>query len=262
MKIDQETLFVLDRCTTSPCVVVLPEGQLPRDLYIKVDKVLKAAGGKWNRRTKAHEFSEDATDIIEQALLTGEIGNPKQELGIFYTPPELAREAAQALRLDHTGITVLEPSAGMGALALAAREEAQADDERCSFAEIDCFDILAKHVTELSRLGFISAQVDFLKAMPGEGFRQYDRIIMNPPFAKQDDARHFLHALRFLKPGGRIVSIMSAAVTFREAPLYRQIRQLIVDGGTTSQIIPLPAGSFKEAGTGVNTAFVIYDKPA
>lgn len=136
MKIDQETLAVLDRCTTAPCVVVLPEGQLPRELYAKVDKVLRAAGGKWDRRTKSHVFQEDATSVIEQALLTGEVGNPKQELGIFYTPRDLAVKAARLLDLRWSGITVLEPSAGMGALAIAVFEDSHADDERCSWADI------------------------------------------------------------------------------------------------------------------------------
>lgn len=254
MKIDQETLAVLDRCTTSPCVVVLPDGQLSRELYVKVDKVLRAAGGKWNKRTKAHEFTEDATSVIEQALLTGEIGNPKQELGVFYTPPALARKAAQALRLDRTGLSVLEPSAGMGALAVAARGEAAGVGE----PEVMCLDILDKHVTALHRLGFKAIQGDFLREDP-QLFGQYDRIIMNPPFAKQDDARHFLHAIRFLKPGGRIVAIMSIAVTFRDTAAYRMIREFIKqDGGS---IEPLPPGSFKESGTMVNTALVIYDKP-
>lgn len=259
MKIDQETLAILDRCTTSPCVVVLPEGQLPRELYVKVDKVLRAAGGKWNKRTKAHEFTEDATSVVEQALLTGEIGNPKQELGVFYTPPELARKAASMLRLDRTGLSVLEPSAGMGALAIAADEADPHDRPTGSRLDIDCMDILPKHVEALKRRGFAAICADFLKEDIVDEYAPYDRIIMNPPFAKQDDARHFLHALRFLKPGGRIVAIMSAAVTFRATQGYRMIRDMVALAG--GSIEPLPPGSFKESGTMVNTALVIYDKP-
>ncbi len=257
MKIDQETIAILDACTTAPRVVVLPPGQLPRALYDKVDKVLRAAGGKWNRKTKAHEFTDDATDIIEQAILTGEVGNPKQELGVFYTPAQIARKAAGMLRLDRTGLTLLEPSAGMGALAIAARDAATLDIGTGSALDITCLDILPKHVVALKALGFeCSAVADFLKERCG-ALEQYDRILMNPPFARQDDARHFLHALGFLKPGGRIVAIMSPAVTFRDTELYREMRAL--PGGL--QIEHLPAGSFKESGTMVNTVIVVYDKP-
>lgn len=257
MKIDTETLAVLDRCTTSPCVVVLPE-QLPRELYVKVDKVLKAAGGKWNRKTRAHVFTEDAISVIEQALLTGEIGNPKQELGVFYTPPALARKAAGLLRLDHTGITVLEPSAGLGALAIATREAAGADDESCSWADIRCLDILPKHVVALRHEGFRAECADFLDEDPEPG-DLVDRIIMNPPFARCADARHFIHAMGFLKPGGRMVAIMSAGIMFRTISTYTLIRNEIERTG--GSIEPLPAGSFKESGTAVNTALVVYDKP-
>jgi len=255
LQIDQETLAILSECTLAPACVVMPPRQLDRKLYEKVDKVLRAAGGKWNKKTRSHHFEEDATEIIDQAILTGTIGNAKQELGIFYTPPALAKRAAQHLKLDHSGMSILEPSAGMGALAIAARDEAQADDERCSWANIACFDIVQRHVAALQELGFAATCADFMKVEAEPGF---DRIIMNPPFAKQQDAAHFLHAWGFLKPGGRIVAIMSAAVMFRQTPLYQHVRQMIEGCG---EIVPLPAGSFKESGTGVNAVLVIYDKP-
>jgi 16S rRNA G1207 methylase RsmC len=36
---------------------------------------------------------------------------------------------------------------------------------------------------------------------------------MNPPFARQADIHHVNHALKFLKPDGLLVSVMSAGVT-------------------------------------------------
>lgn len=255
MNIDQETIEILARCTTSPCVVVLPPGQLDRKLCEKVNKVLVAAGGKWNKRTKAHEFAEDATDVIEQAVLTGAIRQEKQELGIFYTPPELARRAAGMLWINSCGLTLLEPSAGMGALAEAARDAA---GEWAFDPTITCMDVKAEHVIACSRLGFKSLQADFLKEDPA-AFPLFDGVIMNPPFAKGADALHVLHAMSFLKPGGRLVAIMSAAITFRTTGSYPALRQLLQHYGS---IEVLPAGSFKESGTGVNTALVTFDKPA
>lgn len=258
MKIDQEALAVLDRCIIAADTVKLPPGQLERQLYVKVNKVLEAAGGKWNRKAQAHVFDADVVDILEQALLTGEIGNPKQELGVFYTPPALARKAASMLRLDRTGLTVLEPSAGIGALAMAADLADPHDQPTGSRLDITCLDILPKHVIALRGLDFHAECADFLDEDPAD-HPAFDRIIMNPPFAKQEDARHFLHALQFLKPGGRIVAIMSIAVTFRNTPLYLGVREVVAIAKGT--IEPLPPGSFKESGTMVNTALVIYDKP-
>ena len=244
MKIEQDVIAILANCTMAPRAVVLPAIQLDRKLYERVDKVLRAAGGKWNRSTHSHHFEEDATEILDQAILTGEIGNRKQELGIFYTPDALAFRAAQALSIQ-PGMTLLEPSAGRGALAKAARGFG---------ARVICWDIVPRHVEVLREEGFTAAEGDFMKVVPQGAL--FDFVLMNPPFSKQEDARHFLHALDFLKPGGRIVAILSASVTFRDTPRYRQIRDL-----PDISIDVLPEGSFKESGTMVNAALVIFDKP-
>ncbi len=34
---------------------------------------------------------------------------------------------------------------------------------------------------------------------------------MNPPFSRQQDIRHVMHAAKFLKPGGRLVAVMGAS---------------------------------------------------
>ena len=44
---------------------------------------------------------------------------------------------------------------------------------------------------------------------------QYDRILMNPPFEGGSDIDHVMHAFDCLKPGGRLVSIMSEGPFFR-----------------------------------------------
>jgi len=87
----------------------------------------------------------------------------------------------------------------------------------------------------------------------------YDRIVMNPPFEKGQDVKHVLHAYSLLKPGGRVVAIMGAGVSFRQDKLYRDFRQTLrALGGTMEK---LPPGSFKASGTGVNAVVVTLDKP-
>ena len=48
-------------------------------------------------------------------------------------------------------------------------------------------------------------QADFLECNGDLG--TFDRIVMNPPFANGDDIKHIMHALKMLKPGGRLVAI-------------------------------------------------------
>ncbi len=55
----------------------------------------------------------------------------------------------------------------------------------------------------------------------------FDRVVMNPPFERQQDIDHVSRAAGMLKPGGRLVSVMSAGVTFRENNKTRWFRDLI-----------------------------------
>lgn len=82
----------------------------------------------------------------------------------------------------------------------------------------------------------------------GDELGQFDRIVMNPPFAHGADIDHIKHAYRMLKPGGRLVAICA------NGP-----RQQEVMGEICSAWIDLPAGSFKGQGTNVNAALVVID---
>ncbi len=89
----------------------------------------------------------------------------------------------------------------------------------------------------------------------------YDRVIMNPPFADKADIAHIRHALGFLRPGGILVSVMSAGVQFREDRTTAAFRELVTSSG--GEITALPDGSFAESGTDVRTVLVtIYADPA
>jgi len=80
---------------------------------------------------------------------------------------------------------------------------------------------------------------------------------MNPHFEKRQDVKHALRAFGMLKPGGKLVSVMSAGVTFRDDALGREFREFV--DGHNGRIMPLPEGSFKESGTGANTVIVVME---
>jgi len=74
----------------------------------------------------------------------------------------------------------------------------------------------------------------------------------------QADIDHVQHAFKFLKPGGHLVSVMSAGVMFRENKKTVDFRNLIESCG---HIERLPENSFRDSGTGVNTCIVVMEKP-
>jgi len=221
----------------------LPAGTLDRKLYESVNKVLTALGGKWNTKAKAHVFGESCEPLIEGAIETGNYVRPG-DMGWFPTPADLAAKVVTMAGIK-PGMLVLEPSAGEGALA----REALAVGGKVTAYEIDLR--RAEKLTDIE--GVTVAGGDFMQADP---VQQFDRIVMNPPFAQRADVKHVLHAIKFLKPGGRLVSIMSAGILFRTDALTTSLRDEL------DHYEALPDDSFKASGTSVRTAAVVYNAPA
>jgi hypothetical protein len=89
--------------------------------------------------------------------------------------------------------------------------------------------------------------------------KQYDRIIMNPPFEKGADIQHVMYCFNLLKPGGRLVAIMADNKDGQGAD-KEAFRQFVEKYGYSEKN---PEGSFKSAfrPTGVNTITVVLDMP-
>ncbi|GHJ34269.1 lambda phage type II DNA modification methyltransferase [Streptomyces hygroscopicus subsp. sporocinereus] len=249
MKVTTDVLAVLDRAETDGNVLRLTS-QLDRKLYVATNKVLELAGGKWNRKARAHLFEGDAADAIEQVILTGQIVNKKQQFGYFPTPASVVEQLINLADLS-PGMDVLEPSAGRGAIALPIAKLG---------VFVECVELQednARHILDADAPGILGVTIgDFLTC---DSNPEFDRIVMNPPFARQSDIRHVLHALDFLKPGGLLVAVMSAGVTFRSGRAEK-FRNLVADRG--GSIDPLPEGAFKESGTDVRTVIAVIPAPA
>jgi len=247
MQVDREVMNVLSNARIDGQALFLV-GQLDRKLYERTNKVLEAAGGKWNRSKKAHIFDSDASDRIEQIILTGDVVVPKDEFEFFPTPEIVARQVIDLADI-RDGAMVLEPSAGRGALAVPAQAAA-------SGVAVDMYDLMPANCDALAELNLplsgVAAPCNFLDIVPTP---IYDRVVMNPPFGKQADIKHVLHALKFLKSGGRLVSVMAAGVAFRENRLTVEFRDLVSARG--GHIEELPAASFKTSGTNVSTVIVV-----
>jgi predicted RNA methylase len=152
---------------------------------------------------------------------------------LFQTPPEIAARLAASLKLAPAA-RVLEPSAGLGRLVDALKPYQPAEIVAVEHAA-DCARVLFQR-------GDVSLrQRDFLAVQRAE-LGTFDAVAMNPPFHMRADIRHIQHAIKFLKPGGRLAGICMDT-PHREKALRRMC----------SEWEALPAETFAKEGTRVPT---------
>lgn len=193
---------------------------------------------------------------------------PADDLGDYPSPPPVVALVMEYARIE-PGMTVLEPSAGAGNLASAAAEAG---------GVVTCIEVQDQHVAALRASGLYEmagpggpgahhrvVQYDFLATDPDV---QYHKVVMNPPFARGAAVRHVQHALKYLMPGGRLVSVMPAGWRWNTDHLHEAFRQLLDNAGSYRDTrctyryhtVPLPPGSFKASGTMVNTELLVVVK--
>ena len=242
--VSPEVLQVLRASRLEGERLYLPD-QLPRPLYEAVDEAIRIAGGRWvGGRTRAHVFT-DSAQVLTRLIATGQILDPK-EYDFFATPAALAREAVEAAGIE-PGMLVAEPSAGRGAIAAVMAEIV-------GTANVHAYELLPDHVKVLREMGLQVHEGDFL-AQPARPI--FDRIVMNPPFGQQADMKHVQHALKMLKPTGRLVAITSPAHEHRKSKQADEFRALMNAAGV--KLRDVESGAFKESGTDVRTVMVRFE---
>jgi predicted RNA methylase len=216
------------------------------DLLAKLNAV---AGGKtlrpdsasgWTKSDRSTRAYRPAPDM-RPAEQRGE-----KELAFFETPAELADRivALAGLRYDDR---VLEPSAGTGALACALRRVLRDD-------KLTCIEIHPDRARALRTAGFQVVEADFLSFEP----TLFDAVIANPPWHARSDVRHAAAMLRWLKPGGSLVVVLSAsAMTRADAEAVEFRRDVAERSGRFEKLEP---GSFVESGTMVNACLCIVPR--
>lgn len=257
LRLEDDVRDVLARSSTIDGVVLqLPE-QLDRALYVKTNKALEAIGGRWDRKRKGHVFDGDPRAAIAAASETGQVAHPNPD-DFFPTPAEIAEIACAKLGAERHH-RVLEPSAGRGDLfAPLISRFGKAWPVRGS--SLHLFEKDPKRCAELRAKGAgdVLEQGDFL-TMSAIALGLFDRVLMNPPFHRGADAAHVAHALDFLKPGGRLVAIVSGGFNSRNTRVSAALLDRLSSWGATFE--DLPEGSFKEAGTSVATKLLVVDRP-
>ena len=250
-----EAQEVLQQCTVHGNVVKLPDGQLDRKLYAEVKKALELIGGKWKGgKIYGFVFQSDPTELLGQ-IASGEKRNLKKENQFFATPPELAARMVEMAELGETDGQgygdILEPSAGQGAIVKAIHDATEGTVTVCCYELMDINRSILEKMPGVKLIGD-----DFMKAA---SIVQYDRIIANPPFTKNQDIDHIRLMFNLLKPGGVMVTLSSPSWTFGSQKKQIEFRQWLTD--IDAHIEDIPEDTFKESGTSIRTVLIKIKKP-
>jgi 16S rRNA G1207 methylase RsmC len=116
--------------------------------------------------------------------------------------------------------------------------------------DVYCIEMNPESAVQLRAKGYSTVLTsNFLTTPPGSG---YQRIVMNPPFTKNQDIKHVAHALTWLAPGGLLVAVMLGNT---ERPKLKEVLD-----GYDWDFIEVPAGAFKESGTNIKTAILTVQR--
>jgi hypothetical protein len=238
---------------------------MDRKTYVAINALLERFGAKWKSgKIKAHVFPKEvnpaeALDLIRSENLPPKINqNP---LAFFSTQtPVCSRMFEKARSIDSTFpfCRILEPEAGEGAIAdyVSQKVVALSDSGETGEHDLVLVEIDPKRCEILRGKGYEPIEDDFLSIRPGD-YRQFDVILMNPPFTVNGDMdvyiRHIRHAYLFVRTGGVLVAIAPPEIDYAKRKVLNDFRSFVKRHGGWE---PLPDGSFKESGTDVKTIMI------
>lgn len=163
-----------------------------------------------------------------------------KDLQYYPTPIAVVDRVLADLAYRMPGQRVLEPSCGCGRFM---------DALRAAGAEVIGCEVDPVRAAMCEAKGHRVMRMNFLETVPTADF---DQVVMNPPFYGRHYAKHVRHALKFLKPGGRLTAILPATARY--------------DHGELDDLRPhwsdLPVGSFAESGTNINTTVATIRRAA
>lgn len=242
---------ILKQCTVEGNIVRLPEGQLERKVYQEVAKALELIGGKWKGKpVMGFVFKEDPTELLEE-IAGGEKRNLKKEFQFFETPKEVADLMVSKLVVVYTDEPFLEPSAGQGALVDAFLRAYR------YHTNMTLVELMPLNCSILKRKGYDAEIVedDFLQFNPN---KKYKLILANPPFSKNQDIAHIRKMYDLLDTNGSMVTLCSPHFMHTNGNKEIAFDDWLSEIGASIEI--LPAGTFKESGTNIETVLITINK--
>ena len=194
---------ILKHCTLEDGVLKLPQVQFNKKSYAEAKKWIEEAGGSWQGwKVQGFTFPFNPERVFS-ILKDGKRCNLQQDYQFFETPADVADWLVMLAGGIHEDDTVLEPSAGRGALIKAIHRA-------CPSVTVECYELMPENREFLHTLSnVILLDEDFTKNSVGS----YTKIIANPPFSGNQDIEHVRLMYDRLEEGGTLAAITSQSAT-------------------------------------------------
>lgn len=239
---------ILKHCTLEDGVLKLPKVQFNKKSYAEAKKWIEEAGGSWQSgKIQGFTFPFNPERVFS-ILKEGKRCNLQQEYQFFETPAEVADWLVMLAGGIHENDTVLEPSAGRGALIKAIHRA-------CPSVTVECYELMPENREFLHSLdNVIILDEDFTKDSVGS----YTKIIANPPFSNNQDIEHVRIMYKLLEKGGTLAAITSSHWKIASEKKCVDFRNWLEE--VHGEVFEIGAGEFKESGTSISTMAVVIRK--
>jgi len=203
------------------------------------------------KRYKADHFANGGEPRAEDYFKpTGKEPNSDKDFAFFPTPTAVAKRMVELAEYPEgtNWLSTLEPSAGNGAII----QEIPFSFENFAVE----FNFHRAEALKEKSNGFRIVNADFLV---WSAEREFDRILMTPPFNDRVEATHVVRAFSMLAPGGILAAIIPEGWFYRDDLKSRVFREFL----TRNEYKPsekLAKGTFSK--TAVETRIITLKMPA
>lgn len=257
-KLDENEIYTIIECK-----------DITDDEYDRLRWVMEFYGGRWNERCKGfkfNEFNDEKLKSIKADLSVGFVNlseekRTRERDAFFPTPVKVVDKMIETANLKPDSI-MLESSAGTGRIL---------DEAKKVINSVDNFVVIEMNGERQRILRDKGYKVDFNGTFEDslkdsetlKKIKNCDKVVINPPFKNDSDVKHLLISYMFCADNADVVSILQENSLYYDRQIHRVFKEFLsLIGKDAYEVVSLPAGSFKDELTTVDTVIFHIKKRA
>ena len=257
-KLDENEIYTIIECK-----------DITDDEYDRLRWVMESYGGRWNERCKGfkfNEFDDEKLKSIKADLSVGFVNlseekRTREKDAFFPTPVKVVDKMIRTANLKPDSI-MLESSAGTGRIL---------DEAKKVINSVDNFVVIEMNSERQRILRDKGYKVDFNGTFEDslkdsetlKKIKNCDKVVINPPFKNDSDVKHLLISYMFCADNADVVSILQENSLYYDRQIHRVFKEFLsLIGKDAYEVVSLPAGSFKDELTTVDTVIFHIKKRA